>query len=233
MTPVSYKTPCNAVVATSRQKEKSRPMSAEPAQRRRLKQVVAAVALLNLGYFGIEASVALAIGSVSLFADSVDFLEDATVNFLVLIAIGWTATRRRRVGLVLAALLLVPGIAALWTAIEKLMSEPIPPEPVALTLTGLGALCVNALAALLLARVRHHGGSLTRAAFLSARNDVFANIGIIGAGIATFATGSIWPDILIGLAIMAVNLDAARDVYKAALREADDPGEIAPDAAQP
>jgi Co/Zn/Cd efflux system component len=35
-----------------------------------LRRAVLIVALLNLGYFGIEFSVALAIGSVSLFADS-------------------------------------------------------------------------------------------------------------------------------------------------------------------
>jgi Co/Zn/Cd efflux system component len=39
---------------------------------------------------------------------------------------------------------------------------------------------VNAGCALLLARYRQHGGSLKHAAFLSARNDAFANIGIIG-----------------------------------------------------
>ena len=48
----------------------------EPAIDRSLRRVVLAVALLNLGYFGVEFAVALAIGSVSLFADSIDFLED-------------------------------------------------------------------------------------------------------------------------------------------------------------
>ncbi len=208
-------------------------MSADSAARWQLKSVVATVALLNLGYFGVEAAVAIAIKSVALFADSVDFLEDATINLLVLLAIGWSATQRRRVGLLLAFLLLIPGLAALWTAAQKLISAPVVPEPTALTVTGLGALCVNALAAYLLARVRHHGGSLTRAAFLSARNDVLANLGIIAAGLATFATGSIWPDILIGVAIMAINLDAARDVYKAAMGETDDDDDITQDAVRP
>ena len=40
------------------------------------------VVLLNFAHFGVEFAVARAIGSVSLFADSVDFLEDASVNFL-------------------------------------------------------------------------------------------------------------------------------------------------------
>ena len=53
-----------------------------------LRRVVRWVALLNLAYFGIEFSMALAIGSVALFADSVDFLEDASVNLLVLAALG-------------------------------------------------------------------------------------------------------------------------------------------------
>lgn len=48
-----------------------------------LRRVVVWVALLNLAYFGVEFTVALAIGSVSLFADSIDFLEDASVNLLI------------------------------------------------------------------------------------------------------------------------------------------------------
>ena len=38
-------------------------------------QVVRLVALLNLANFGIEFAVALSIGSISLFADSVDYFE--------------------------------------------------------------------------------------------------------------------------------------------------------------
>jgi hypothetical protein len=41
--------------------------------------------VLNLGYFGVEFVMARVIGSVSLFTDSIDFLEDATVNGLILI----------------------------------------------------------------------------------------------------------------------------------------------------
>ena len=79
-----------------------------------LRRTALAVALLNLAYFGVEFSVALAIASVSLFADSVDFLEDATVNALILVALGWSAARRRVVGMCLAGILLIPGLAALW-----------------------------------------------------------------------------------------------------------------------
>ena len=59
-----------------------------------LRGAVRIVALLNLGYFGIEFAVALGIGSVSLFADSIDFLEDASVNLLIVFALGWSARHR-------------------------------------------------------------------------------------------------------------------------------------------
>lgn len=183
-----------------------------------LRRAVAIVALLNLAYFGVEVSVAVAIGSVSLFADAIDFLEDATVNGLILLALGWSPRRRALVGMALAAILLVPGLATLWTAWEKIL-VPVPPAPVPLTLAGLGALAVNLACALILARFRTHSGSLTKAAFLSARNDALANLAIIGAGLATAATLSAWPDVVVGLGIFLLNLDAAREVLEAARAE--------------
>lgn len=183
-----------------------------------LRRTVRIVAILNLAYFGVEAAVALAIGSVSLFADSVDFLEDAAVNLLILAALGWSLRARSTAGLAMAGILLVPGLATLWTAWEK-FGSPVAPDWVALTLAGCGALLVNGTCALMLARVRGHGGSLSRAAFLSARNDVLANVAIIAAGLATVATLSPWPDLVVGLGILAMNLDAAKEVYEAAMDE--------------
>lgn len=184
-----------------------------------LRRTVLVVALLNLGYFGVEFAVAAAIGSVSLFADSVDFLEDASVNLLILLALGWPAKARARVGMMLALILLVPGLATLWTAWEK-VGLPVAPSPAPLALAGFGALVVNLGCALLLARFRHHGGSLTRGAFLSARNDALANIAIIAAGLATaFVWRAAWPDLIVGLGIAALNADAAREVWQAAREE--------------
>lgn len=183
-----------------------------------LRRIVRLVASLNLAYFGIEFAVALAIGSVSLFADSVDFLEDASVNFLILVALGWSAPRRARVGMALAGILLVPGLATLWTAWQK-FSLPVPPAPVPLSLTGAGALAVNFTCAMLLMRYRRHSGSLTRAAFLSARNDVLANIAIVAAGLVTAYVRSAWPDLIVGLGIALMNAGAAKEVYAAAREE--------------
>jgi Co/Zn/Cd efflux system component len=183
-----------------------------------LRKVVILVALLNLAYFGLEFAVALAIGSVSLFADSVDFLEDASVNFLIAAALGWSAIHRARMGMALAGILLIPGLATIWMAWQKFMA-PFPPAPVPLSLAGLGALAVNLSCALMLARFRAHSGSLTRAAFLSARNDALANVAIIAAGLVTAYTHSGWVDLIVGIGIAAMNADAAREVWNAAREE--------------
>jgi Co/Zn/Cd efflux system component len=185
----------------------------------RLRTAVIWVALLNLAYFGVEFAVALGIGSVSLFADSVDFLEDASINILIAVAMGWNARRRAHLGMLLAAILLAPALAGLWTAWQKLAS-PVPPAPLPLTLTGLGALAINLTCALILARFRDHHGSLTKAAFLSARNDALANVAIIVAGMVTaYLWQSAWPDLIVGVGIAVMNADAARDVWRAAHKE--------------
>ena len=185
-----------------------------------LRHAVRVVALLNLAYFGVEFGVALMIGSVSLFADSIDFLEDASINVLILMALALSAPRRALISKLLAGIILIPGLATVWMAWQK-FAAPMPPAPLPLSLTGAGALLVNFVCALILVRVRHHGGSLGLAAFLSARNDVLANAAIILAGLATGYTLSAWPDLIVGLGIAIINAGAAGEVYKAAGKETD------------
>jgi len=183
-----------------------------------LRKIVLLVATLNLAYFGVEFAVAVAIGSVSLFADSIDFLEDTSVNFLIAVALGWSARSRARLGMAVAGILLVPGASTLWTAWQKFIA-PLPPAPIPLSVTGAGALIINLSCAFILARFRSHSGSLTRAAFLSARNDAVANVDIIAAGFLTAYTSSAWPDLIVGLGIFAINAGAGREVWTVARAE--------------
>jgi Co/Zn/Cd efflux system component len=186
-----------------------------------LRRTVVVVAALNLGFFGIEFAVALAIGSVALLADSIDFLEDASINLLILVGLGWSLAARARLGMVLAGILLVPSLATVWVAARKLLAAEVTvPDPTLLAVTGLGALAVNLTCALLLARHRRAGGSLARAAFLSARNDAIANVAIIGAGLATAWLLSPWPDLIVGIGIAVLNAGAAWEVWEAARGEA-------------
>lgn len=183
-----------------------------------LRRAVARVASLELSFFGIEAVIAVLIGSVALIADSIDFLEDASINFLIFFALGWSALARARLGGAMALILLVPTIGTLWVAWDK-FNAPVPPAALPLTLTALAALAVNATSAWLLASHRHTGGSMVTAAFLSARNDMIANVAIIMAGIATAISLSAWPDLIVGLGVALLNIGAAKEVWESARDE--------------
>ena len=183
-----------------------------------LRRTVLVVAALNLAYFGVEASVALVIGSVSLLADSVNFLEDTAVNLLIALALGWSLRRRALAGHVMAGVILLPAVAAAWQVVSR-FGDPEPPSVVPLVLTAGGAALVNGACALLLARVRAHGGSLSAAAFLSARSDVAVNLAIIAMGLVTALTRSGWPDLVLGAVIVVVNGSAALEVWRLAGEE--------------
>jgi Co/Zn/Cd efflux system component len=184
----------------------------------RLRRAVLIVATLNFSYFFVEFAVALVAGSVSLLADSVDFLEDTTINLLIFIALGWPLAHRALIGKAMALVILGPAVLAGSQAIER-FSDPIAPDVIPLVLVSLGAIAVNGGSAWLLAGVRHHGGSLSRAAFLSARNDVLVNVAIIAMGVLTLWTHSGWPDLILGCGIILLALHAAWEVWEVSEEE--------------
>ena len=183
-----------------------------------LRRTLLIIAALNFAYFFVEFGVAIAISSVSLIADSVDFLEDAFVNTLIVIALGWSLKWRARVGKIMTAIICLPALVAGIQAIAKALN-PIVPDPWALALTAGGAAVVNLACSLILMRVRHHGGSMTRGAFLIARNDVVVNVLIIACGFLTYWTASGWPDIILGVVIIVLNVSAGKEVWEAATEE--------------
>ncbi|WP_233553334.1 cation diffusion facilitator family transporter [Teichococcus wenyumeiae] len=133
----------------------------------------------------------------------------AAVSLLVLFGLGWGL----RSG---------PSWACCWRescsyGFCHTLHGPGGARPVVLTLVGAGALAINLACTLILVRYRSHGGSLTRAAFLSTRNDVLANAAVTTAGmVAARLWPFAWPDLIVGLGVVAMNAGAARKVWVAA-----------------
>lgn len=194
------------------------PTTGDHVDPRRLRRAVLIVAMLNLSYFFVEFSVALVAGSVSLLADSVDFLEDTAINLLIFVALGWQLARRAVMGKAMALIILGPASVAAWTAIQR-FTDPVAPDVLPVVLASLGAIVVNGTSAWLLVSVRHHGGSLSSAAFLSARNDVLVNVAIIAMAVLTVWTASGWPDLILGCFIILLALHAAYEVWEASEEE--------------
>lgn len=184
----------------------------------RLRRVVLVVAILNLSYFFVEFTVALTAGSVALLADSVDFLEDTAINLLIFLALGWPLARRATMGKVMALIILGPAAVAGWKAVQR-FAEPVAPDVLPVVLACIGAIAVNGTSAALLAGVRHRGGSLSRAAFLSARNDVLVNVAIVVMAVITLWTDSGWPDLILGCLIILLALHAAYEVWEVSEEE--------------
>ena len=178
-----------------------------------IRRTVALVAVLNLIYFTIEFSFAQIYGSLALLSDSLDFLEDASVNLLIFMAFSWSLIARKRLSYLLALILLVPGVVFIFEAISR-FNEPRVPNGAGMSVIGVGALLVNFYCAAMLAKYRKEEGGLAKAAYLSARNDAMANVLIIVGGLVTMVWTSQFPDLLIGIAIFAMNFDAARQVLK-------------------
>ncbi|MCK2201146.1 cation transporter [Corynebacterium callunae] len=184
----------------------------------KVRRAVLIVATLNFAYFFVEFFVALRSGSVSLLADSVDYLEDTSINLLIFIALGWTLAKRAVMGKVMAVVILGPAAIAAWEAIQR-FSAPEAPAVLPVILVSLGAIAINGTCAFVIARVRQHSGSLGSAAFLSARNDVLVNVAIIVMALITAVIQSGWPDLILGIFIILLALHAAHEVWEVSEEE--------------
>jgi len=183
-----------------------------------LKPVVARVAILNLSYFVIEFYFAQRFNSVALLSDSLDFLEDASVNILIFLAFSLAVIWRKRLSYIFALLLLLPGISFLYNAFHQI-AHPVAPTGEGMSIVGLGALVVNLYCAIILNKFKDIEGGLAKAAYFSARNDAVSNILIIIAGFVTLFWISAIPDLIVGAVIFLMNADSARDILQAARAE--------------
>ena len=83
-------------------------------------------------------------------------------------------------------------------------------------ITGALALAANGTCLLLLTRHRNDDLNMS-STWLCSSNDIIANLGILAAALAVFATGSRWPDLAVGLLITVVFMRSSVYVVRQAL----------------
>jgi Co/Zn/Cd efflux system component len=181
-----------------------RPASEKPMSYRRALIIAAA---LNFVMMFVEVGGALYANSIALMADAIDFLEDSITYVLAIALIGLGHRPRAVFGAMTAFLMFVPGIWIAWKTINQLL-EGLPPDPLPMGAIGLLALAVNVYCAFILLPHRK-GDSAHQGVWLSTRNDAIANIAIVLAAVITSFWASVWPDVVVGLGIAALNLHAA------------------------
>jgi Co/Zn/Cd efflux system component len=173
--------------------------------------------LVNLGMFVVEIASGVHAGSVSLLADSLDFLGDAANYGISLFVLGMGLASRARASLFKALCMLLFGIGVLSMAGWRALSGAVP-EAITMGLIGSLALAANLLVAVLLFRYRE-GDSNMRSVWLCTRNDALGNLAVLLAAVGVFGTGTAWPDLLVATIMASLAISAAVQVMRQARTE--------------
>jgi cation diffusion facilitator family transporter len=175
-------------------------------------RVLKIVLAVNAVMFLVETFAGMAAHSTSLLADASDMLGDALVYGFSLYVLTRDESWQARAALLKGLIMLAFGLGVAAEAINKTL-HPIVPQGEAIGLIGLLALAANTGCFLLL--YRHRADNLNMSSvWLCSRNDLFANCGVILAGIAVIYTQSRWPDIIVGAIIAALFLRSATSVLR-------------------
>lgn len=185
-------------------------------RRARQSRVLWAVFAVNTGMFVVEFVAGVLASSTALQSDSLDMLGDAFVYGLSLYALPRSERWRASAALVKGVIMGAFAVAITGEAVVKTIRGVTPTAEV-MGVVGALALLANLVCLALL--LRHRGDDLNmRSAWLCSRNDVLANAGVLLAAAGVALTGSLWPDIVVGLAIAALFLRSAVEVIRAAAR---------------
>jgi cation diffusion facilitator family transporter len=173
--------------------------------------------LLNLAMFGVEIVAGMWAGSVSLLADSLDFLGDSANYGISLWVLGLGLAIRARASLFKAFSMAAFGFWILGTALWHAYSGALPHAPT-MGIIGILALCVNLAVAWLLWAYRD-GDSNMRSVWLCTRNDAIGNVAVLLAALGVFGTQTAWPDLAVGTLMAALALTSAWQVIRHARAE--------------
>lgn len=172
------------------------PPPPETAAQRRVLWIALA---LNAAMFVVETGTGVIASSAGLIADGLDMLSDAAVYAIALIAIGSTLRFKANAAMFSGVALLVLGAGMLLEVFRRGVEGSAPEGPLMMLVSTI-ALVVNVIVLRLLKRQRNQEVHL-RAAWIFTRADVVANAAVLLSGLAVWATGLRYFDLVVGAAI--------------------------------
>ena len=172
------------------------------------------VLAINLSMFGVEAVFAFVAGSLALLADSLDMLGDAMTYGVSLFVVNRGLAAKASAAKFKAWIILVSGVGILAAALYRSFFQAVPNYEV-MGAVGLVALAANLICLQLLSKFRHSDVNMS-SVWLCSRNDIIANVSVlIAAGLVHYFT-SPWPDLVVGLALSALFLRSALQIFSEA-----------------
>src|SRR5215218_11056632 len=191
--------------------------AASPPYRR----ILWAALAVNLAMFAIEIGAGLAAQSVSLLADSLDFLGDAANYSISLFVLGMALQWRARASLLKAASMAAFGLWVAVSTIQHALAGTVPAAPV-MGAIGALAFAANLGVAALLYRWRE-GDSNMRSVWLCTRNDAIGNLAVLVAAAGVFGSGTGWPDYIVAAIMSGLALVSSVQVARQAFAELREP----------
>lgn len=189
------------------------------------------VLITNALMFFVEGWAGLLAHSTSLLADALDMLGDALVYGFSLFVLARPPRWQAIAALAKSGFMVAFGIGVLGEALYKVFN-PAMPSAETMGIVGSMALAANLLCFSLL--YRHRGDNLNMSStWLCSRNDLIANVGVIGAAIGSYWLGSMWPDVIVGCVIASLFLGSAFTVLRQGIRALRTPPAVTVPTAQP
>lgn len=177
--------------------------------------VLIAVLAINGIMFLVEAVAGIKAHSTGLLGDSLDMLGDAMAYGISLYVLGRSQRWNAGAAAFKGALMAILGATVLSEAAWKLF-HPVQPTVATMGIIGAVALIANLACLGLLWKSRADDMNM-RSVWLCSRNDIVANLGVLGAAVLVNWTGSTWPDIAVGACIAVLFLRSSFEVFRTSL----------------
>jgi len=178
------------------------------------KRVLWIVLAINLVMFGVEVGTGIYANSVALLGDSLDMLGDAFAYGASLYVVGMGSLAKARSAMFKGWIILFSSVSVMAAVLYRTIFQEVP----ALEVMGLiGALALVANLACLALLTRHRKTDVNMASvWLCSRNDIIANISVLGAAGLVKITESPWPDLFVGGALAILFVRSAFHIFSEA-----------------
>lgn len=185
--------------------------------RKRQSKVLWTVLVINAVMFVVEFGFGIRANSLSLTGDSLDMLGDALVYASSLYVIDRGQKAQAKSALLKGSIMFVSAIVVFARASYQAFAG-VSPQAEVMSLVGFVVLIANLTCLFLLTRHRKDNLNMS-SVWLCSRNDIIANTSVLIAAGLVVLTGSLLPDLVVGLLITFIFAKSAGKVFSQAWRE--------------
>ncbi|MFD2201053.1 cation transporter [Shivajiella indica] len=169
-----------------------------------------AVLIINFLFFLIEIFAGLISNSMGLVADSLDMLADSLVYSMALIAVGSTASQKKKVARFAGYFQIILAVFGFIEVIRRFVGFEKMPDFLTMVYVSFAALFANVLCLYLLQKRKSKEAHM-QASMIFTSNDIIINSGVIVAGFLVHWLDSSYPDLIIGGVVFIL---VARGAYR-------------------